>query len=307
MLSLSNILENKRKERGALDFDLPETKIVVDDVSFEVEKLERRDRLNSHKIIESFMLVANETVAKHMHDIKAPFVYRVHEKPTKEKLDAFSEFLAPLNLKVKADKSEISALDLQQFLVKIETLEYKDVINKVLLRSMQKAKYMPNCLGHYGLASEFYCHFTSPIRRYPDLTIHRIIKDYLHKENIEKSTKLKKFVEEASLISSLTEAQAEKCERDVDDYFKAKYMENKIGEIYDGTISGVTAFGIFVELDNTVEGFVRLQDLKGDNYKFLENKYTLMSSKNKYTMGDKVKVKVVSASREDKRVDFVLI
>ena len=173
---------------------------------------------------------------------------------------------------------------------------------------MQKAKYMPNCLGHYGLAAEYYCHFTSPIRRYPDLTIHRIIKDYLkNKNNKVENPKLKKFVEEASFNSSLTEVQAEKCERDVDDYFKAKYMEDKIGEVYDGTISGVTAFGIFVELDNTIEGFVRLQDLKGDSYTFIENKYTLTSTQNTYTLGNKVKVKVVGASAADKRVDFVLI
>ena len=172
---------------------------------------------------------------------------------------------------------------------------------------MQKAKYKPDCIGHYGLAAEYYCHFTSPIRRYPDLTIHRIIKDYLKDEKTLKNAKLKKFVEEASLNSSFTEVQAEKCERDVDDYFKAKYMENKIGEVYDGTINGVTAFGIFVELENTIEGFVRLQDLKGDSYNFIEHKYTLTSAQNTYTLGDKVKVKVIGASAIDKRVDFVLI
>ena len=307
MLELSHILEKKRNLRGSLDFDLPETKIVVNSLSYEVEKLERRERQESHRLIESFMLAANETIAEHMHKLKMPFVYRVHEKPSQEKLEAFKEFIAPLGLKIKADKSEITGKDLQLFLVNIANLEYKDVINKVLLRSMQKAKYMPNCLGHYGLAAEYYCHFTSPIRRYPDLTIHRIIKDHLNKKPVLNDAKLKKFVEEASLVSSFTEVQAEKCERDVDDYFKAKYMEDKIGEVYDGTISGVTGFGIFIELDNTVEGFVRLQDLPGSGYNFIENKYTLTNTINRYTMGDKVKIKVVGASREDKRVDFVLI
>ena len=307
MLELSHILENKRLQRGSLDFDLPEPKIIVNPISYEVEKLERRDREESHKLIESFMLAANETVAEHFNKLKVPFVYRVHEKPSQLKLDAFKEFIKPLNLKIKADNSDITPKDLQNFLAKVNELEYKDVINKVLLRSMQKAKYKETCDGHYGLAADYYCHFTSPIRRYPDLTIHRIIKDSLNGKNLIKDASLKKFVEEASFNSSLTEVQAEKCERDVDDYFKAKYMETKIGEEFEGTISGVTAFGIFVELDNLVEGFVRLQDLKKETYTFIENRYTLQSKSKSYTMGDKVKVKVISAEAVDKRVDFALV
>jgi ribonuclease R len=307
MEKLSSILENKRVKRGSLDFDLPETKIIVDPVSYEVEKLQRVDRGVSNKIIESFMLAANETIAESMNKKKVPFVYRVHEKPTQEKLEAFTEFLAPLGLKVKQDSSPITPKDLQVFLASIEGLEYKDVVNKVLLRSMQKAKYKPECLGHYGLAAKYYTHFTSPIRRYADLTIHRIIKDHLQDKNLKNNSKLKKFVEQASLNASITEVQTEKCSRDIDDYFKAKYMHNKIGKIYEGTISGVTAFGLFVELENTIEGFIRLQSLKGDSYNFDKGKYSLTSNQDSFTLGDKVTIKVVAASAADKRVDFELV
>jgi ribonuclease R len=308
MAKLSVILENKRKRRGSLDFDLPETKIIVNPSSFEVETMELRERKVSNKLIESFMLVANETVAKHMHDLKLPFVYRIHEKPSQERLKAFEEFITPFGLSIKEDKGEVSPKDLQKFLSRIEDLEYKDVINKVLLRSMQKAKYRPECLGHYGLAAEYYSHFTSPIRRYPDLTIHRIIKDHLNnKLTAPKIKRLKKFVDEASMQSSITEVAAEKCEREIDDYFKAKFMEDKIGMEFDGTISGVTAYGIFVELDNTIEGFVRVQDLVGDSYKFIESRFMLTNTHTTYSMGDQIKVKVISANALDKRVDFVII
>ena len=180
MAKLAGALEQRRVKRGSLDFDLPETKIIVDPNSFEVVKLERRDREASNRLIESFMLVANETVAEHMSKLKMPFVYRVHEKPSAAKILAFKEYIEPFGLRIKEGNGEVTPKDLQKFLIKIEDLEYKVVINKVLLRSMQKAKYKPVCEGHYGLAAEYYCHFTSPIRRYPDLTIHRIIKDHLN-------------------------------------------------------------------------------------------------------------------------------
>ncbi|MGD9901165.1 MAG: ribonuclease R [Spirochaetales bacterium] len=308
MVELAKILETVRFKRGALDFDLPETKIVVDPKTYQILELKRQERKTSHRLIESFMLIANETVAQHMFDLKIPFVYRVHEKPSQEKLEAFNEYIAAFGLKIKEEKGEVTPKDLQDFLGRIEGLEYKDVINKVLLRSMQKAKYSPDCLGHYGLAATYYTHFTSPIRRYPDLTIHRIIKDYLHgKVDANYKARLQKFVEDASLQSSLTEVSAEKCERDIDDYFKAKYMEDKIGEEFDGTISGVTAFGIFVELDNTIEGFIRVQDLEGDGYNFNERMYSLSNTKYAYKMGDKIRVKVISANAVDKRVDFELV
>lgn len=307
METLAKLLEKRRMERGSLDFDLPETKIIVDPLSYEVTELVRRDRKASHKLIESFMLIANETVAEHMHNLKMPFVYRVHEKPTEAKMLAFKEYLEPFGLRVKDGKGEVSPMDLQKFLSKIEDLEYKDVINKVLLRSMQKAKYKPQCLGHFGLAAKYYSHFTSPIRRYPDLTIHRIIKDYLNKKTDEKYKKrLTSFVEESGEQSSVTEANAEKCERQVDDYFKAKYMEDKIGMEFEGTISGVTQFGLFVELDNTIEGFIRLDSLPGQSYQFIEHRFMLTNNHNTFKMGDHVKVKVISANALSQSVDFML-
>ncbi|MBQ0017133.1 MAG: ribonuclease R [Clostridiales bacterium] len=304
MKDLCLILEKKRIDRGSLDFEVPEPKIILDD-KLEVIELGKRPRTISERLIESFMLSANETVAEHFEKLKIPFVYRIHEAPDVDKLNAFNDFIYALGLQLK--DMDVSPKDLQNFLAKLEGNPLKEVINKVMLRAMQKAKYAPVCLGHFGLAATYYCHFTSPIRRYPDLTIHRIIKQYLRKQIDDKEKiKLKKFVGMASNQSSQTELSAERAERDVDDYFKARYMKNNIGKEYDGVISGITNFGVFVELDNTVEGFVPLETLQG-NFTYNEKHLRLSNGNITYKMGDKVRVKVVSVSLQERKVNFIFV
>ncbi len=298
MEKLALILEKDRHNRGALDFDIPEPKIIVNPETMAIEKFERKPRTISDRIIESFMICANEAVAKHYSDIKLPFVYRIHEKPSEDKLKVFKEFAIAMGIptnKLGNDLSKIKPKNLQDFLLTLEDVEGKDVINKVMLRSMQKAKYKPDNLGHFGLASINYCHFTSPIRRYPDLTIHRIIKDDINGRLTPKSLSLlKRFVFESSLQSSEREVYAEKAERDVDDYFKARYMRDYIGEQFTGIISGVTQFGIYVELENTCEGFIRISDLPGNDYEFIDDKYKLVGKGETFSLGQKVEIKVAA-------------
>ena len=306
MEKLCLILEKIRKDNGSLDFDIPEPKIIVDPVTLELVDLIKRPRTISERIIETFMVLANETVAEHFQKLKIPFVYRIHEKPDTEKIKDFNEFVSVLNLSLS--EVDVKPKDIAFFLSKLENHPMKDVVNKVLLRAMQKAKYSPDCLGHFGLASTYYCHFTSPIRRYPDLTIHRIIKQHLHGQITElELKKLKKFVVESSNQSSVTEVSAQQSERDVDDYFKARFMKDKIGEEYEGIISGVMNFGIFVELDNTVEGFVPIETLDGLNYVYYQKQLRLSNGIKSYKLGDKVKVKVTGVNLQERRVNFVII
>ncbi len=308
MAELAKILEKSRARRGALDLDLPECKIIVDPKTLEVKKLTKRERKESHKLIESFMLVANETVAKHMLDKEMPFVYRVHDKPAPEKVTNFSNFVSAFGLTLKGDPENLNPKDLQKFLKQIEKLEYKDVINNVMLRSMQKAKYKPECKGHFGLAAKYYTHFTSPIRRYPDLTIHRILKDDINGRITDKEKiALDIFVEESSLQSSEREVLAERAERDVDDYFKCRYMEDKIGNKYDALVDGVTSFGLYVELENTVQGFIPVEKLPGAGYNFLEESYKLAGKAKIFSLGDKLKVKLENVDRNARKIEFSLV
>lgn len=306
MEKLCLILEANRKNNGSLDFDVPEPKIVVDPVNMEVISLEKRPRTISERIIESFMVLANETVAEHFQKLKIPFVYRIHEKPDADKIRGFNEFVKNLNMSLTEEN--VSPKDISNFLSNLENHPMKDVVNKVLLRAMQKAKYSPDCLGHFGLASKFYCHFTSPIRRYPDLTIHRIIKDYLHNKLDENALKtLKKFVVESSNQSSEKEVSAQQAERDVDDYYKARYMKDKIGQEFEGIVSGVMPYGIFVELENTCEGFSPIETLKGGNYIYNEKLLKLSNGIYSYRLGDKVKVKIVSVNLSERRINFQIL
>ena len=303
MEELTHILENVRKVRGAIDFDIPEPKIVLDAQNEDVDVLIKKPRTISERLIESFMLIANETVAKHYNKLKLPFVYRVHEKPEEAKLQNFNAFVAGLNMHLSLN--DLSSKSMQEFLNKLEGLEVKEVVNRVLLRCMQKAKYASLCLGHFGLAATDYCHFTSPIRRYPDLTIHRIIKMDIHnKLNPSNINKLKKFAVEASNKSTEMEILADKAERDVDDYYKARYMQKHIGKTYEGVISGVTNFGIFVELDNTVEGFISIESLDGLNYIYDEKLLKLFNNNNSYSIGQKVKIVVESVILDERKVNF---
>ncbi len=307
MVELSDILIKKRDKRGAIDFNIPETEIVLDDLG-DVIDISKKDRKESHRLIESFMIAANECVAEHFKKLKVPFVYRVHEEPDSEKMNNFLRIASGFGVGVNVKTDNVQAKDLQEILKQVETMDCNYSLNKICLRSMKKAKYDTNCLGHYGIASKFYCHFTSPIRRYPDLTIHRIIKDYLNGELVGKNlTNTKNFVTAAALRSSDREVIADKVERDVDDLYKVFYMTHHVGEDFVGRISSVTNFGIFVELDNTVEGMVRIEDLPKDYYEFNENDFVLKGAHNSYSIGQTVNVRCINANIAEKQVDFVLI
>ena len=304
MAELNSILEEVRHKRGEINFDIPEAQIELDSKTLEVVSLQKKPRTVSERLIESFMLVANEVVAEHFQKLGVPFVYRVHETPDPDKISAFNEFSAVLGYKLRAKGEELKPMDIQQFMEAINDEEKRKIINGVLLRSMQKAKYSSVCMGHFGLAAKYYCHFTSPIRRYPDLTIHRIIKDYLHHKINEKE--LKQFVVKSSSKSSERELLTQKAERDVDDYFKCRYMKNRVGEVFDATISSVTNFGFFVELDNTVEGLVSIASLKGYNFAFNEKSLTLSNGIKTFRIGDKVKVILQNVNMQERNIDFVL-
>ena len=308
MAELNDILEKVRISRGEINFEIPEAQIELDPKTLEVVSLGKRPRTVSERLIESFMLVANETVAEHFQKLGVPFVYRIHETPDDDRITAFNDFAAALGYKLKASGEELKPMDIQQFMEGIKDDETKQIINGVLLRSMKKAKYSNNCIGHFGLAAKYYCHFTSPIRRYPDLTIHRIIKDYLHKKLDEKAIReLKQFVVKSSAQSSIREVLTQKAERDVDDYFKCRYMQKMVGAEFDATICSVTNFGFFVELDNTVEGLVSIASLGGYNYQFNEKSLTLSNGIKRYRIGDKVKVKLLSVNLTERNIDFVLV
>ncbi len=307
MKDLAKQLEEKRNIRGAIEFNIPEVQVYLNELG-DVLNLKRREHNESHKLIESFMIIANETIATHFLSKNIPFVYRIHEKPDSEKILNLISMINNLGIKHTLNSEEVTPKDIQILLneIKDENVEY--IINKIALRCMKKAKYSPECIGHFGLASPKYCHFTSPIRRYPDLTIHRIIKEYLHNQiNEKEKLALKEFVNLSSIQSSETEKSAESVERDVDDLYRAFYMTHHVGEDFDGVVSSVTSFGIFVELDNTVEGMIRIEDLPQDQYEFLEDRFTMKGYSHKFTIGDKIKVKCVRADILSREVDFVPI
>ncbi|MDD4816006.1 MAG: ribonuclease R [Clostridia bacterium] len=304
MEELAKILEKKKDDAGFLELDLPETYFEINEKG-ELLNVLKLDRNIAHKMIEAFMIVANETVAEHFFEKKVPFVYRVHEVPTYEKSQQLVSFMEGLGLNPIVFPKNITPMDYQKILKAIDGEPYEQVLNKVLLMSLQKARYCEQCLGHFGLASTYYCHFTSPIRRYPDLTIHRIIKDYLNKRIDEISAKdLKIFVEEASVQSSLTEKRAEQTERKIDALKMAEYMQKHIGEDFDGIICGVTSFGVFVELENTIEGLIRIENLPDDEYSYIENTMTLKGQKHSYGYGEKVRIKVVAVDLPKRQIDF---
>ena len=305
MNQLSKIIENRRVKNGALDLEIAESEIAVDE-NFNVTFLSKRERNDAHKLIENFMVVANETIAKHFSDLKVPFVYRIHEKPVLMKIKNVCAFLEGLGI-TTPNVSNVTPKFVQKLLNLTKDKDYAEIANKVILRSLQKARYLDENLGHFGLSLENYCHFTSPIRRYPDLCIHRIIKECLHsKLSKTRKEQLKDFVLDASFRSSETEKNADEAERDVDDLFKALYIKSHIGESFEGIISGVTNYGFYVELDNTVEGLVKIEDLPADNYLYYEKSLKLKGNSHIYSLGDKVKIKVVSVSLAERKVDFVL-
>ena len=295
MEELCNILYAKRLKRGAIDFEFSESKIILNEFGKPVE-IKPYEREIANRIIEEFMLVCNETIAEHMFNEHLPFVYRIHENPDSEKLQKFKEFVYNLGFAMNwnTGKEEIDPKDLQKVLGEFKGKKEEIVVNTLLLRSMMQARYSPENTGHFGLAAEYYCHFTSPIRRYPDLQIHRIIKEYLNKKiNDTRIIKLNNFVEYSSKQSSETERTAQEAEREVDDLKKAEYMLERIGEEADGIISSVTSFGIFVELPNTIEGLVHITALDDDYYIYNEKNLSLTGERTKksYKLGETVRIK----------------
>ena len=291
MGELFEILNKKRLSRGAIDFDFEECKIILDDKGKPVD-IKPYERAIANRIIEEFMLVCNETVAEHMYWANTPFVYRVHEDPDTEKLEHFNEFIYNLGYTMKKTQ-DVHPKNLQDIVNKVRGKKEETVVNTLLLRSMKQARYSPECIGHFGLAAKYYCHFTSPIRRYPDLIIHRIIKKHLRGKLDEKTTR--RFigaVDYASIQSSERERVAQEAEREVDDLKKAEYMSERIGEVYSGIISSVTNFGMFVELPNTVEGLVHISELEDDFYHYDDRHMALIGerTKNIYKLGDEVEI-----------------
>jgi ribonuclease R len=308
MEDLCNILHKKRMTRGAIDFEFEESKIVLNDKGKPID-VKPYEREIANRVIEEFMLVCNETIAEHMFWANMPFVYRIHEDPDLEKLNIFNEFVHNLGYAVKWTK-EVHPKALQDIIEKIKGKKEETVVSTLLLRSLKQARYAPQCEGHFGLAAKYYCHFTSPIRRYPDLIIHRIIKEYINGQIDENRTvRLNKEVEYASKQSSEMERVAQDAEREVDDLKKAEYMADRIGQEFDGIISSVTNFGFFVELPNTIEGLVHISDLDDDYYVYDERRLSLIGEKTKkiYRLGDDARIKVTKVDIELREIYFKLV
>ena len=308
MEELAAILRRRREEQGSIDFDLDETQISLNEEGIPVH-IGTAERRVANRIIEDFMVTANETVAEHFYWMGVPFVYRVHDKPDGERIGELKRFLGRFGLTLKGSADSIHPKALNELLKQTEGMEEEHVIHTVTLRAMQKAVYRPECMGHFGLGLKYYCHFTSPIRRYPDLMIHRIIKESLRSQLTEERTeRLAALVDQASVQSSLTERQAQEMEREAEKMKMAEYMSHHIGECYDGIISSVTNFGFFVELENTVEGLVRAAELADDYYEYEPNQYRLIGSRshNVYGLGDRVAIRVVRADVMTRQIDFAL-
>lgn len=308
MEELSIILRDKRERRGCIDFEFGETKLILDD-NGKVSEIKKYERRISNRIIEEFMLICNETIAENMYWSHTPFVYRIHEDPEPEKISEFNKFIYNFGYILKGNQ-EIHPKELQNLLKKVKGKKEETVINTVMLRSLKKAIYSSECIGHFGLAAKYYCHFTSPIRRYPDLQIHRIIKEFIN--NRLKSKQIEKLygiVDQVADKSSIMERIADEVERDTKDILIAEFMADKIGEEYEGVISSVTSFGVFVELDNTVEGLVHISNIVDDYYRFDSTNYSLVGERTGkiIKIGDVVKVKVHNVNIAKAEIDFLFI
>lgn len=303
MRELAEILIKKRKARGSIDLDVKESSITVKNEKISIEQYERTI---AHKIIEEFMILANETVAEFMSNFEMPFVYRVHEKPSEEKATSFKAYLNELGIKAVFHAENVRPGEYGKILDKLEGQPIFHVVNRVMLRSMSKARYSAENSGHFGLASACYCHFTSPIRRYPDLLIHRIIKNVLDGKLDEIQKSFSSFVSSASLNCSENERKADEAERDVDELYKTWFMREHIGEEFDAVISGVTSFGIFAELNNTIEGLIRIENLPEDDYTFIEQRFLLKGFSNSFKIGDSIKIQVASADIGSRKCEFLL-
>ena len=306
MKELSDILREKRKQTGSLDFDFDEADITLDENEVPIE-IGIEERRCANRMIEEFMLMANKTVAEHYFWMEYPFVYRVHERPDTEKIVELKAFLAGFGINLPGNPDSIHPKALNDILGTLEGKPYENIVSTVMLRSMKKAFYSTECDGHFGLAFKYYCHFTSPIRRYPDLMVHRIIKADLN--GMADDAALRKFKADAvnaADISSATERKAQEVEREAVKMKKAQYMESKVGDVYEGVISGVTNFGIYVELPDTIEGMVRLDSLTDDFYDFEPEKYRVIGRNTRkiYSLGDAVKIVVLGADHMERQIDF---
>ncbi len=310
MMELSKILRDYKTRRGCIDFNIEEAKIIVNDKGEAIDVV-LRNRGVGEKLIEDFMIAANETVASCIYFMNLPFVYRIHGEPNEEKINNFLKFISILGYKVNGKIKEITPKEMQRILKQLSDKKEFSILSRLLLRSMQKAVYDKKNIGHFGIASKCYTHFTSPIRRYPDTTVHRLLRTYLFNHQTDNDTieywdnKLPFLTEH----SSNKERDSIECEREVDDMKKAEYMEKYIGFEYDGMISSIMSFGIFVELPNSVEGLVKIDDLTNDTYVFDEETFSLRGKKDKrgYRLGDNVRVKVKAANKEAKTVDFIIV
>lgn len=307
---LARILREKRMRRGAIDFDFPEAKILVDDTGRPVEIL-RKERTIAEQIIEEFMLAANETVAEHFYWLQQPFIYRVHEDPDSDKMLSFAQFIATFGYRLHGKANRVHPKALQAVLEDIADTPEEQVISTVMLRSLKQARYDEQNLGHFGLAAPYYTHFTSPIRRYPDLVVHRMIRKVLLDGPMreEEAEKWRQKMPEVAEHASIRERIATEAERETDDLKMAQWMSEHIGETFDGIISGVTSFGIFVQLPNLVEGMVHVSYMTDDYYHYLDGQYALVGERSgkMYRIGDEVRVRVMDVDVDERRIDFELV
>lgn len=311
MEELAKILKQKREGAGSLDLDIPESKVILDKNGFAID-IEKYKIYFANEIIEQFMLTANEIVAEKFYWLEAPFIYRVHEEPDTEKVNALNKFLFNFGYKIKSNKEKVYPKAFAEVLEKVKGREEEMVVSNLILRTLKVARYESENKGHFGIASKYYCHFTSPIRRYPDLFIHRIISKYIDNSYILNEKNLEKYKEQAtkySQTSSEREKIAQKVEREAIAIKKAEYMQNKIGKEYEGIVSGITAFGMFVELENTVEGLIKFEDLGNEYFIYNDENKTLIgeNSKKIYKIGDKIKIKVIYANKQLRRINFKAI
>lgn len=307
MEELAIILKEKRMKNGYLNLDIPESKIILDNVTGKCIDVKKYETNFSNEIIEQFMLTANETVAERFYWLEVPFIYRVHEEPDIDKVKELNKMLFNFGYKIHISQDKVYPSSFSKILEDVKGKPEEKVVSNLILRTLKVAKYDSENLGHFGIAGKYYCHFTSPIRRYPDLFIHRVISEYFISNDRQKQ----RFIDKAPKYaknSSEREKVAQKAEREAESMKKAEFMEDKIGNVYDGIVSSVTGFGIFVELENTVEGLIRFENLGDEYFIYNEANKTLVGEKTKtiYKLGDKIRIKVISASKELRAIDFAI-